>query len=58
MKRKISLRTKTRMLQALIMTVIKNSSEKLEIQKTEKDLLDTFQRNRLRIVLGTRYSRR
>jgi hypothetical protein len=40
------------------MTVVKYGFEAWALQKTEKDLLDVFQRKCLRIVLGTRLTDR
>ena len=50
--RKISLRTRTRKLEATVMTVVKQASEAWALRKKQKHLLDVFQRNFLRIVLG------
>ena len=57
-KRKISLQTKIRILEATVMTVIKYSSEARALRKAGENLLDVFQRNYLRIVLGTRLTDR
>ena len=40
------------------MTVVKYGSEVWALQKADEDLLDVFQRNRLRIVRGTRLTDR
>ena len=46
------MRTKIRILEATVMTVIKYGPEAMALRKTE-NLLETFQRNCLRNVLGT-----
>ena len=51
--RKICLQTKIRILEATVMTVVKYSSEAWALRKADENLLDVFQRNCLRIVLGT-----
>ena len=51
--RKISLQTKIRILEATVMTVVQYGSEAWALRKLEENLLDVFQRNCLRIVLGT-----
>jgi hypothetical protein len=51
--RKISMQTKIRILEATVMTVVKYGSEAWALRKEYEDLLDIFQRNCLRIVLGT-----
>ena len=55
--RKISLRTKIRTLEATVMTVVKYGSEAWVLQNTD-DLLDVFQINCIRTVLGTRLTDR
>ncbi|XP_065570475.1 uncharacterized protein LOC136033594 [Artemia franciscana] len=40
------------------MTVVKYGSEALALRKTDENLLDVFQRNCLRIILGTRLTDR
>ena len=50
--RKISLQTKIRMLEAKVMVVVKYGSEAWVFRKADGDLLDVFERNYLRIVLG------
>ena len=57
-KSKISLQTKSRILEATVMTVVKYGSETWVLRKVDEDLLDVFQRNCLRIVLGTRLTER
>ena len=52
--RKISLQTKIRISEATVMTVVKYGSEAWALQKADENLLYVFQRNSLRIVLGTR----
>ena len=52
--RKISLQTKVWILEVTVMTVVKYGSEAWALRKADEDLLDLFQRNCLRIVLGTR----
>ena len=52
--RKISLKTKIRILEATVMTVVKYGSEAWTLQKADENLLDISQRNCLHIVLGTR----
>jgi len=54
--RKISLQTKIRILGATVMTVVKYGSEAWALRKADEYLLDVFQRNCLRIFLGTRMS--
>ena len=56
--RKISLQTKIRILEATVMTVVKYGSEAWTLRKADENLLDVFQRNCLRIVLGTRLTDR
>ena len=56
--RKISLQTKIRILEATVITVVKHGSEAWALRKTDEDLLDVFQRNCLRIVLGIRLTDR
>ena len=56
--RKISLQTKIRILEATVMTVVKYGSEAWTLRKADGNLLDVFQRNCLRIVLGTRLTDR
>ena len=51
--RKISLQTKIRILEATVMTVVRYGSQAWAPRKTDKNLLDVFQRNCLRIVLGS-----
>jgi len=41
-----------------VMTAVKYGSEAWVLRKTDADLLDVFQRNCLRIVLGTRQTDR
>jgi len=50
---KKSLQTKIRILEATVMTVVKYGSEAWALRKEDENLLDVFQRNCLRIVLGT-----
>jgi len=50
--RKKSLQTIVRILEATVMKVVKYGSEERALQKADEDLLDVFQRNCLRIVLG------
>ena len=52
--RKISLQTKIRTLKAAVITLVSYGSEAGALQKATKILLDIFQRNCLRIILGTR----
>ena len=52
--RKISLQTKSRILEATVMTVVQYGSEAWVLRKADENLLDVFRRNCLRIVLGTR----
>ena len=56
--RKISLQTNIIILEGTVMTVVKYGSETRALQKVDEDLLDVFQRNCLRIVLGTRLTNR
>ena len=56
--RKISLQTQIRILEATVMTVVKYGSEAWTLRKADENLLDVFQRNCLRIVLGTRLTDR
>ena len=56
--RKISLQTKIRILEVIMMTVVKYGSEAWSVGKADVNLLDLFQRNCLRIVLGTRLTDR
>ena len=56
--RKISLQTKIRILEATVMTVVKYGSEAWGLRKADENLLNVFQRNCLRIVLGTRLTDR
>ena len=56
--RKISMQTKIRILEATAMTVVKYGSEAWALQKADENLLDVFQRNCLRIVLGTQLTDR
>ena len=56
--RKISLQNKIRILEATVMTVVKYGSEAWALRKADENLLDAFQRNCLRIVLGTRVTDR
>ena len=56
--RKISLQTKIRILEATVMTVVKYGSEAWVLRKAGENLLDIFQRNCLRIVLGARMTDR
>ena len=51
---KISLKTKIKISEATVMTVVKYDSVSWALQKTDEDLLDVFQRNCQQIVLGTR----
>ena len=50
----ISLQTKFRILEATVITVVEYDSEAWVLQKADENLLDVFQINCLRIVLGTR----
>ena len=52
------MQTKIRILEATVMTVVKYCSKAWVLQKTDENLLDVFQRNCLRIVLGTRLTDR
>ena len=45
--------TKIRILEVAVMTVVKYGSEVLVLRKADEALLDVFQRNCLRVVLGT-----
>ena len=56
--RKISLQTKIRILEVAVMTVVKYGSETWALRKADDDLPDFYQRNCLRIVLGTRLTDR
>ena len=56
--RKIILQTKIRILEATVMTVDKYGSEEWALRKADENLLDVFQRNYLRIALGTRLTDR
>ena len=56
--RKISLQTKIIIFEARVMTVVKYGSEAWTLRKVDENLLDDFQRNCLRIVLGTRLTDR
>jgi len=56
--RRRRLQTRIGVLEATVITVVKYSSRIWELQETEEDLLDVFQRNCLRIVLGTRLTDR
>jgi hypothetical protein len=51
--KKISLQTKIRILEATLMTVVKYGYEAWALRTADEALLDIFQRNCLRIVLGT-----
>ena len=50
--RKISLQTTIEILGGSEMTVVKYGSEAWALQKADEDLLDVFQRNSWRIILG------
>ena len=50
---KISLQTNIRIFEGTVMTVVKYGSEAWTLRKADEDLLDVFQRDSLRIVLGT-----
>ena len=52
--RRISLQTKIRISEVTVMTVIKYGSEAWALRKADENSLDIFQRNCLRIVLGTK----
>ena len=52
--RKISLRTKTGILEGTVVTAVKYGSKAWALRKADEDLQDVFQRNCLRIVRGTR----
>ena len=52
------MQTKIKILETTVMTVVKFSSEAWALRKVDEDLLDVFQRNCLRIVLGTRLTDR
>ena len=54
MNRRIILRTKIRIMEAAVMTVVEYGSEAWMLRKTEEELLDVFQKKYLRVVLGTR----
>ena len=56
--RKISLQTKIRILEATMMTVVKYGSEAWLFRKADEALQDVFQKDYLRIVLGTRLTDR
>ena len=56
--RKISLQTKIRILEVRVMTLVKYGSEAWALRNADENLLDVFQRNWLRIVLGTRLTDR
>ena len=56
--RKISLQTKIRILEAKVMTIVKYGSEAWALRKADENLLDVFQRNYLRFVLGIRLTDR
>ena len=56
--RRISLQTKIIILEGTVMTEVKYGSEARSLSKADEDLLDAFQTNCLRIVLGTRQSGR
>ena len=51
--RKISLRAKIRVLQAVVMKEIKHRSESMNALKDSGGFLDVFRRNCLKIILGT-----
>ena len=55
---KISLQTKIRILEATVMTVVKYGYEAWALPKADEIFLDVFQRNCLRIFLGTRLTDR
>jgi len=50
--KKISVQTKTRILEATMMTVIKYGSEAWALRKADEDLLDVVQRNCSLIAVG------
>ena len=52
------MRTKIRILEGKLMTVVKYAFEACLLQKADEDLLVVFQRYRLRIVLGTQLTDR
>jgi hypothetical protein len=54
--RKLNLRTKIRILEATVMTIVKYGPEVWMLRKTDEDFLDVFQKNCLPIVLDTRIS--
>ena len=56
--RNISLHTKIRILETTVMTAVKYGSETWALRKADENLLDVFQRNCLRIVLGTQLTDR
>ena len=56
--RKISLQTKIRISEVTVMTVVKYGSEAWALRKADENSPDIFQRNCLRIVLGTRLTDR
>ena len=47
-----------RILEATVMTVVKHGSEAWVLGKADEDLLDVFQRNCMRVVMGTRLTDR
>ena len=51
--KKIRLRNKIRMLEATVVTMVKDITKTCTLWKREHDLLGVFKRNCLRIVLGT-----
>ena len=56
--RNITLQTRIKILEVTVMTVAKYGSEAWVLRKADEYLLDVFQRNCLRIVLGTRLTDR
>ena len=51
-KKKISLQTLTRILEATVVKVVKHDSKTWVLWNTEENLLDVFKKNCLRIILG------
>ena len=54
----MSLKTRIRILEGTVMTVVKYGSEAWALQKVDEDLLDVFQRNCLWYSLGSRLTDR
>lgn len=52
--RKIRLRTKLRIFEATVISVVRYGSETWALRRKEEDILDVFQRNCLRTILGIR----